>query len=338
MTNQIDFSNTEEALADFFALLPSEIKRGDNLGERVSIKGAFAAVFEWLTGEASGFFSALVFLFALGLLFFLAEGFLTKEKADDTAKHALSVVFGVALMGVISPLVTGLEEGLREVFTFFSSALPFLYAAELSSGGTVSAASLYVGNQSLLWLFEWVLSLFLPLCVLLLSLSLVSFLCPAAGRFARSLKKAVCVFLGFIGTLFSAVMSLKTFLGSTKDTFALRTAKYTLQQAVPVVGSSVSSAVETLAASMSYLKNTVGAVGIYTIAILILPVFLRLLLLRFFLSFFGGMFAGDDSGVLTLFSSFADALDTVIAVAVFSSVLFIFSFVLFMMSGVAALR
>ncbi len=338
MTGTPDFSDTEGALSAFYDLLPKEVTGAEDLASRFSIKGAFAAVWEWLFGEGDPFYLSLVFLFGLGLLFFLAETLSSSSALGDTAKNGLSVVFGVGIVSVVSPLITGLYEGLTGVFEFFSAALPFLFSAGISCGGTAAAGTLYVGNQTLLWLLEGVMSVFLPFSSLLLSLSLVSFLSPAVFRFSRSLKRGITALLGFIGVLFSAVLSFSAFLTNAADTMTLRTAKYAVSQMVPVVGSSVSSAVSALAASMSYLKSTVGAVGIYTVAVMVAPVFLRLLLLRLVLSFSAALFSAEDGGIGTVLSSFADAADVAIAVAVFSSVLYVFSFVLFIMTGVAALR
>ncbi len=82
------------------------------------------------------------------------------------------------------------------------------------------------------------------------------------------LKVLLSVFIGYI-TVFGAV-------SRSTDATAVRAAKFALSGTVPVVGSILSNAAETVLSSASVVKNTVGIFGILCIVAVCLVPFLRL--------------------------------------------------------------
>ena len=86
--------------------------------------------------------------------------------------------------------------------------------------------------------------------------------------------------LSLIMTVLSAVMAYQTNLTLSADNVAARTIKFTMGNAIPIVGGAVGEAVRALSGSIGYIKNTVGTLAVFAVIIVILPVLVNLLLNR----------------------------------------------------------
>ena len=84
----------------------------------------------------------------------------------------------------------------------------------------------------------------LPLCCIFIALGLISALAPdlQAGALIRSVKSLALWILSFCLTVFLALLTIKTSVSGAADGVTLKTAKFLLSSAVPVVGGAVGDA------------------------------------------------------------------------------------------------
>ena len=94
-------------------------------------------------------------------------------------------------------------------------------------------------------------------------------------------------------TVFLGLLSLGTAVNTAADSLGIKTAKYILGTCVPVIGAAVSGAVNTVAASLSLLKSSVGIYGVIALCVMLSPILAELLIWRLVLNVL--------SGVCTLF-------------------------------------
>ena len=100
------------------------------------------------------------------------------------------------------------------------------------------------------------------------------------GGFVSGLRTAVTWMLGFVMTMFAALLSVRSIVASAADSLASKSVKLLASGLIPIVGSAVSDAYGTVQGSIRLLRNGVGAVGILVILWLILPPLLSLVLYR----------------------------------------------------------
>lgn len=93
-------------------------------------------------------------------------------------------------------------------------------------------------------------------------------------------KKIYTYFLGTVMLLLTFTLSVQTSLSASADGVAMKSAKMLAGRAIPVVGSSVGETLRTVAGSVSYLKNTVGAVGVAAVLLVLLPPLITVVLYR----------------------------------------------------------
>ena len=167
----------------------------------------------------------------------------------------------------------------------------------------------------------------IPFCGICLALALIG-ACeggPRLGGILTSLKKNYTLVLSFFMMLLLAMLSAQTVLGASKDTLAMRSAKFAAGSIIPVVGGSVSELLRSVSASVGYMRSAVGICGVLLLLLLILPTLIELLLARatWQICSFVAEILGCD-GERRLLDEFASINGYLIAaVAICSSVLFL---------------
>jgi stage III sporulation protein AE len=144
--------------------------------------------------------------------------------------------------------------------------------------------------------------------------------------------------IGIFTTIITAVFSLQTLISSAADSAAMRSAKYMASGLIPVVGATVSGALSTLAAGISYAKGIIGAGAIIAILSIISAPLVTLLGYRLALSV-ASMVAElvSSTTAVRIFTAYRFSLDTLTAVYALSSIIYILEIILFAKVGVALL-
>ncbi|MBQ3355783.1 MAG: stage III sporulation protein AE [Oscillospiraceae bacterium] len=180
-----------------------------------------------------------------------------------------------AFVGEFNAMVTMSQNTIQTLSDYSACLLPVLATAAAMSGGMTAAAALHTGTL----LFS---ELLLQLISKLLIPGVFFFLAVATAEAALS-SDALKELREFIGWLISkslrimlyvflAFLSLTGVIGGAADAIAVKTTKAAMSGMVPVVGGMISDASETILASASIIKNSIGVFGmIAVLAICILP-------------------------------------------------------------------
>ena len=171
------------------------------------------------------------------------------------------------------------EETIQELNVFSKALLPTLSAATAAGGGAVAASVRQVATVFFSdLLMSLIHSLLLPLVWVFVALSATDAILPAGrlGGIARGLQKGITWLLSGSLLLFTGYLSLSGAFASSADNLTLRMTRSAIGGAIPVVGSIISDAADTILAGAGVLKQSVGILGTLTIlAACILP-FLKL--------------------------------------------------------------
>ncbi len=103
----------------------------------------------------------------------------------------------------------------------------------------------------------------------------------------KTVSKAVNLFMAFIAGTFVAVLSVRGVIAGAADSVTIRGVRFLIGNVVPVVGSQIGEALNSVAASIGLIKNTVGMVGISAALIINLPPLINVIVWKialFFLS------------------------------------------------------
>ena len=133
-----------------------------------------------------------------------------------------------------------------------------------------------------------------------------------------------------------ASLAGQNIIAAAGDNAGARAVKFLAGNMIPVVGSTVGDTFRTLAASVRLLRSTVGVAGVLTLALLLLPFLIELLLTRLALNSaasFGEMLGCRAPAKLC--REIASLYGYVIAAAAMASVLCVLSLTLFAVGSTA---
>lgn len=181
---------------------------------------------------------------------------------------------GGAVLVPLFALFSRVWETVQQVTVFLSAYVP-VYGAILATGGkAVSAVSyqttLLAAMQLLLWLVR---KMVFPLLLVSLGLGCTGSVAEGYGldRFSATIHKGVLWVLGLFTTLFSGFLSLQQMVTAAGDSLSSRMVKFSLSSFVPVVGGVLSEAYNTVIGCGTLLRSTVGAFGLVSMALVVIP-------------------------------------------------------------------
>jgi stage III sporulation protein AE len=200
------------------------------------------------------------------------------EKADYVVLAGVLAIAAVSVTSVNSFIGLG-RQVLDELNVFSRMLLPTLAGAAASAGAITSAAAKYAATVLFMDVMITISKgIIMPLILAYIAVSIAeaatggSSLAGASGLI-KWLAKTI---LSIIVIAFVAYLGITGVITGTSDAVAIRAAKVTMQTVLPVIGSIIADASETVLAGASILRNAVGIFGMLAVlAICIIP-FLRL--------------------------------------------------------------
>ena len=258
------------------------IKRGAvEFDENALLGRLYASVKSELTGP-------LALLGALVSLVICAAVFRTLSQAVRGAGVASafslcsSLCFCCAVCVPVMRIAERTAEFLYWLATFITALVPVFSSLYLAGGSIASAAYASSGAYMLTVLIEQIFAeVLLPVCKILLALSLTSSLSPIdLSGVIKVIKNAFSTALAFLMMLNSAVYSLGNHIAAANDGLAMRTVRFAAGSFIPVVGGAVGEAMRTVAGSLSVIKAGVGWVCCAAVIFVLLPPIVSILLYR----------------------------------------------------------
>ena len=182
-----------------------------------------------------------------------------------------------AVMGSIGAMVQLSKDTVTELTNYSALLLPVMASAMAVSGCPVTAG----GLQALTALFAQLLmrlitKVMIPGVYVFLALAAgeAALQNPLLGELREFLSWLIQKTLRILMYVFTAFLSLTGVISGGADALAVKTAKAAVSGMIPVVGSILSDASESLLAGASAVKNTIGIIGLTAVlSISILPFF-----------------------------------------------------------------
>ena len=103
-------------------------------------------------------------------------------------------------------------------------------------------------------------------------------------KLGELIRKAAVWGLSLLMTVFMSVLSAQTFVTNSADNVLIRTAKFAVSSGVPIVGGTISDAVNTVHASLSLMHSSIGTYGIAAGIVILLPSLISVVCYRFALT------------------------------------------------------
>lgn len=332
----------DKYIEDFSESLPGEYRDiatdPEKLTDAVGIKSVLYEIIASLSGEG-GRIGAFA-LTLLGSIILMGIASFAPGELKSVSESGVSAICSLLIFSELLPIFRQITDSISQANTLFASLIPLMGAVTLAGGGVGTAAVQTAGmNITLSLIGSAGKALFTLVSGFALAMSIVSsFGGEGALSVSKSVKGIFNWLLGIATALIMGTLSLQTMISAASDSAAMRTAKYFASGLIPVVGGTVSGALSTLAAGLSYVKGVIGVGSIWVLLSVFLSPLALLLMYRLMLSL--SVSLSEIIGAKLserCFSSFRFSLDTLISVHSLSLIIYIFQIILFVKSGVSIL-
>lgn len=332
----------DEYINDFENITSNDLGIGaadtDRLLEMASFRSIFNGVLEAVLQNGGRVFK--FFLSLLGALMLMSVSSFCHDRLSSYVERAIGIICTVVIFEPLHELVVTVGEALLALSDFFSSLTPIAVGITALGGGVAGANVQAVGMYTTLSavsslctkIFSVINGFGMAVCVLTCLGS------DGASSVFRGVKELFSRVSGIFTALITAAFSLQTLIASAADSASIRAVKYAASGLIPVVGSTVSGAISTLAAGIAYAKGIVGGGAIIVILYLALSPLCLLLMYRLSLSV--SMIAADFvgiSGAGKILSSYRFVIDMALTAYALSALIYLFEIIVFIRMGVTLL-
>ena len=247
----------------------------------------FVAVLNLIFEDILTFVPIVCLIIAIGVIFSLVNA----SKPNSKNKSLGDVIHFVCFSAIIAILISSITQ----MVTFTSNTIvgiknqidavmPILLTIMTAVGGNVSVGiyqpTVAVLSGTITSIFTKVL---LPIFIISIVFAIVSNLSNNVklNKFTVFFSSLFKWIIGIVFTVFSAFLAIQGISAGSVDGISIRTAKYTIKNTVPLLGSYLADGLNLIVASSVLIKNAVGACGLLILfATIIIPI-LKLIVYMF---------------------------------------------------------
>lgn len=332
-------NEVNDFISEFEKLVPEGSQLyGEELLSGVGADRLISEIFSAALQKTGGIVEFFLILLGVGLLFAVCDisGELFGERLHSAARAGVAAVSALLIFSKLESLVFSVGESLASLSDFFSALIPLVTGISLASGAVGTAAVEAFNMNLALSVIGKISSDFLmPTVFMIFALALTTSIGDGgAAKLAKGAKSVFLWGLGIISFVLIVSVSMQTFLASSRDSAAMRAAKYALSGSIPIVGSTVSGALSTLMGALSEASAVVGVGAVAVIFTMAAAPVAVMLLYRLALSVSIWLFEFIGSlGAVGSFSAFRAALDALISIYAVSAVIYILEITVFIKGG-----
>lgn len=266
---------------------------------------------------------------AIAILYSIVSGIRADSKNKSIGDIVHFVCYGSIIVIVVAGFsnLVGITSGtLETIKSLMELIFPILLTLLTAVGGSVSVG---VYQPAMAMLSGTAISIFtsvlLPIFSFKLVFTIISNLTTNIkfDKFIEFFNSSFKWILGIVLTIFTAFVSIQGIMAGSVDSISLRTAKYTIKGAVPIVGGFISDGVGLIMASSVLIKNAVGVCGLVMLFLTIVLPVVKIIVFSFLLKLASAIIEPiADGRVTTFISSISKLISQLVALLLGASFMF----------------
>lgn len=210
----------------------------------------------------------------------------TSFEEDSIAQLGHYACYIILSMMIINSFVLAIglaKDTVTKMVDFMEVILPILLVLLTAVSGTGTRLLFHpmvIGTVNIIG--NLIKSLVFPLILFTFIVGIISNISQKAQftKLSELLRQIVVFILGGAFTIFVAIITIYG-IGSNLDGITIRTAKFAVDNFIPIIGKFLSDAVETVVGGSAILKNGIGIVGLIALFLIILFPAVKILVLIF---------------------------------------------------------
>lgn len=252
----------------------------DEIGAADGVYSDFniANIFDAVSDELSSYIITPVKCLGIILaVIVLISVLLSFDNVSQFAELAGILAISAAILPEFIRIIENLSVVCATVSGFLLASIP-VYAGLIIASGAGTAGTSYGAVTLTVANIVSVISdkFVVPVLSVLLGLSMTSsFSHFNITKLTDSIYKPIKWMMVASVSVFSGIISVQTFVSSSTDAAALKTAKFFASSAIPIVGSALGDGVDAVRQSVTLLKSGAGAFGILAVIVIFLPILIR---------------------------------------------------------------
>ena len=269
--------------------------------------------------------SLLIIAIVCALLNNLQSAF-SKENLSNIAYFAC---YGVMIILITKSFYIGVnlaKDTILDMTDFMAALMPVLMMLLASVGGFAEATLLDPVIMGFATVSSRVyVDILIPIIFMSFVLQFVNNISSdyKINNLTKLLKQIAIWVQGIVMTVFIGVITLRSIAAKTIDQVSIKTAKFAVDNFIPVVGKCLSDAISTVAGYSLLLKNAISGLGLVIILIIVILPIIKLLIMAFIYKLTAALIEPiSDSRIVNCINSVGDSIILLMSCVISVSIMF----------------
>lgn len=242
------------------------------------------AVISLLFKEVKTVLSMCITIVVIGIICSLIKNLQSAFSSDSISEIAFYACYALMIIVLTRTFIISLDlakDIITEISGFMSKLLPILVVILGVAGGFTESATMdpiVLGTTIIIP--KIYLNIILPLILITFVLQFTNNIStePKISNLCSLVKSAVLWIQGLILTVYIGLLTVRGITASTIDAVTLKTAKFTIDNFIPIVGKTFSDAITSVAGYSLIIKNAIGSVGLIVLILIIIYPIIKIFL------------------------------------------------------------
>ncbi|AUN17856.1 stage III sporulation protein AE [Clostridium botulinum] len=323
-----NMKNQYEILKDINAkdYVKNFMEKGES---NISIKKAAKAITTYVFKEIAASLKLIGLLIMVAIICALLNNLqkaFSNETLSDIAYFACYALIIIILARSFYLGVNIARDTINKMTDFMMALIPILVMLIASIGGIVEATMLDPIIIGTINISANIFSKFIiPLICMTFVLQFVDNLSEdyKINKLTKLLNQVALWTQGIVMTVFVGIVTIRGITSKAMDQVTVKTAKYAVDNFVPVVGKCLSDAISTVAGYSLLLKNSISSLGLIVIVAMLLVPVIKLLIMAFMYKMAAALIEPiSDSRLVNSIGAAGDSLILILSCLICVSVMF----------------
>ena len=242
------------------------------------------AVISLLFKEVKTVLSMCITIVVIGIICSLIKNLQSAFSSDSISEIAFYACYALMIIVLTRTFIISLDlakDIITQISGFMSKLLPILVVMLGVAGGFTESATMdpiVLGTTIIIP--KIYLNIILPLILITFVLQFTNNIStePKISNLCSLVKSAVLWIQGLILTVYIGLLTVRGITASTIDAVTLKTAKFTIDNFIPIVGKTFSDAITSVAGYSLIIKNAIGSVGLIVLILIIIYPIIKIFL------------------------------------------------------------
>ena len=242
------------------------------------------AAFSLLFKEVKTVLSMCIIIVVIGIICSLIKNLQSAFSSESISEIAFYACYALMIIVLTRTFIISLDlakDIITEISGFMSKLLPILVVMLGVAGGFTESATMdpiVLGTTIIIP--KIYLNIILPLILITFVLQFTNNIStePKISNLCSLVKSSVLWIQGLILTVYIGLLTVRGITASTIDAVTLKTAKFTIDNFIPIVGKTFSDAIASVAGYSLIIKNAIGSVGLLVLILIILYPIIKIFL------------------------------------------------------------